>query len=444
MNAKYNQGYQLSNTYVDVEARRFSVVIGQMNEGGAIELSNEGDITAVVDSAIQTPDYVSLADSDLTVDSVDSQRGDVKLVNRSGSILAGDNGGEENVHGKAITLEARDSIGSEDKSFTVEETSNTPTRVANPTLIDANDKTAFGNVVGIETATRYEDIHLPTGSLYTEPTALVPVVLVDKDGKRVNANMTVQDLRRVYALDGDLTVTFGVVDAGTGTQTGSASPAEVRLDWMRVYDETEGTELNAIAHDGDIYLTERTGDVGAGEIRASGDVVLNAKTGSVAEADDRTTVQVGGEMTVNAQGDVNLIAEGDLILNLNTDANHVEVETSDKTGAGDITINSDSEKPLTGSALSNGSVTIANGGDIGTDSTAFQVDTDARNGGTANISGDNVNVTQKDGTMLVDEIDANGNLNLSVGGDIIDTARNIYICVAVSKRQSHFLFKHGH
>ena len=420
----YNQGYQLSNTYVDVDARRFNVVIGQVNEGGAIDLYNEGDITAVVDSALQTPDYVSLADSDLTVDSVDSKRGDVTIVNRSGSILAGDNGDEENVHGQAITLEARDSIGSEDKSFTVEETSNTPTRVANPTLIDANDKTAFDNIAGIETATRFEDISEPTGSLYTDPTALVPVVLVDKDGKRVSANMTVSDLREAYALDGDLTVTFGVVDAATGTQAGSAAPVEVRLDWMRVYDETEGTELNATAHDGSIYLTERTGDIGAGEIRAAGDVVLHAKTGSVAEADDRTTVQVGGEMTVDAQGDVNLIAEGDLNLNLNTEANHVEIETSDKTGSGDITINSDSEKPLTGSALSNGSVTIENGGDIGTENTAFEVDTDAAHGGTANISGDDVNVNQKNGTMLVDEIDANGNLNLSVGGDIIDTGAN--------------------
>ena len=412
-------GYELSNTYVDVDARRFNLAIGQMNDGGTVDLYNEGDITATVDSSLQTPDYVTLTDSDLTVDRVESRRGDVTIVNRSGSIYAGENGGEEVVHGSAITLEARDSIGAEDKSFTVEETSHTPTRVATPTLIDADRKSAFDNIVGIETAQRFEDIMLPTGSLYTDPTTTVPVVLVGSDGKRVSANMTVKDLREIYALNGDLQITFGVMEAGE--QVGSAATVELRLDWVRVFDETEGTELNAIAHNGDIYLTEKTGDVGAGEIRAAGDVVLNVPTGAVAEKDDRTRVQVGGEMTVNGQGDVNLIAEGDLTLNLNTQTNHVEITTDDKTGAGDITVVSQSEKPLTGSALSNGSVTLVNGGDIGTESQAMLVDTDAANGGTAHIEGDDVNVTQQNGSMIVDEIDADGDLNLNVGGDIIDS-----------------------
>ncbi len=417
-------GHELSNTYIDVDARRFNLAIGQMNEGGALNLYNEGDINAVVDSATRTPDYVALADSDVTVNDVTSRRGDVSITNRSGSILAGDNDGAENVHASAITLEARDSIGSADGSFVVEETSHTPTRVANPTLIDADRKTEFGNIVGIETATRYEDIALPTGSLYTEPTTLVPVVLVGADGKRVDAQMRAEDLRKVYALNGDMKVTFGVVDTQAQEQTGSAAIVEVRLDWMRVFDETEGTELNATAHNGDIYLTERTGDVGAGEIRAAGDVVLNATTGAVATANDRTTVEVGGEMTVNAKGDVNLVAEGDLTLNLNTEANHVEITTDDKTGAGDITVVSQSDKALTGSALSNGSVTLSNGGDIGTANGAFEVDTDAKHGGTVTLDGDNINVTQKDGTMLVNEIEADGDLNLNVGGDVIDTGAN--------------------
>ena len=75
-------------------------------------------------------------------------------------------------------------------------------------------------------------------------------------------------------------------------------------------------------------------------------------TGELATAGNRTVAEIGGEMTVNGQGDVNLISEGDLTLNLNTDTNHVEITTSDETGAGDITIVSRSTDPLTGSALS--------------------------------------------------------------------------------------------
>ena len=413
-------GYALSNTFVDPDARRFNVNIGQANAGGEINIANEGDINVVVDSGIKVPDYVTLSDSDVTVGSVVSNRGNVSIINRSGSILAADNGGQENVHGDAITLEARDSIGSLDTTFTVEETAITPTRVATATLVNTDTKTPFGGIIGIETAERFEDITAPDGTLYTDEFTLVPVVLVDGDGNRVEAQMTIKDLRELYAKDGNVKVTFGVMDPETDEQTGSAAIVEVRYDWVREHDETEGTELNAIAHNGDIYLTEKTGDVGAGEIRAAGDVVMNVPTGAIARKDDRTTAQVGGEMTVNAQGDVNLISEGDLTLNLNTDTNHVEITTNDATGAGDITIVSESEKPLTGSALSNGSVDIRNGGDIGTADQPMLIDTDAENGGTAHIEGDNVNVTQQEGALVVDEIIADGDLNLDVGGDITD------------------------
>ena len=149
-----------------------------------------------------------------------------------------------------------------------------------------------------------------------------------------------------------------------------------------------------IAHNGDIYLTERTGDVGAGEIRAAGDVVMNVPTGSIAAKNDRSIAEIGGEMTVNAEGSVNLTAQGDLTLNLNTKANRAEINTDDATGAGDITVTSLSTAPLTGSALSNGSVALRNAGDIGTASMAFRIDTDASRGGTALIEGRNINVSQ--------------------------------------------------
>ncbi|MBR4142335.1 MAG: hypothetical protein IKR10_02355 [Firmicutes bacterium] len=404
----------LNNTTVDPDARRLNVQIGQANEGGTINITNEGDINVTVDSATEVPDYVALADSDVTVGRVESKRGDVTIVNNSGSILAADLEGEENVHGKAITLDARDSIGAEAASFIVEETGRHQTKIANAYLVNPEGESIFGGIVGIETAERFEDI---AGAGSTE----VPVIVVNSEGRRMSAVMSLKDLQDLYETDSDI-ITFGVVNTETDIPATGAARAEVRFDWIRTFDETEATELNAIARQGDIFLTEKTGNVGAGEIRAAGDAVLNVPTGSIATANNRSIAEIGGEMTVNAQGSVNLISEGDLTLNLNTDANHVEITTSDEKGAGDITVISTSTDPLTGSALSNGSVDIRNAGDIGTAGKAFTVDTDAANGGTAHIEGKNVNLEQKSGTMLVDEITADGDLNLKVGGSILDAS----------------------
>ena len=329
------------------------------------------------------------------------------------------------MHGVNITLEARDSIGEIENSFLVEETGRDPERVATPYLVGYDGdkgKTPFQGIIEIQTAERFEDLTAPDGTLYTDPYTDVDVILIDSEGNRIAAQMSIADLRELYALsakDGTAPkVTFGVMDVN-GKQTGSAANLGVRLDWLRPTDETKGTELNAIAHNGDLYLTERTGDIGAGEIRAAGDAVINAETGTIATEEERSTVAVGGAMTVNAQGDVNFITEGNLTLNLNTDTNHVEIE-NDESHPGSITVVSESEAPLTGTALSNGSVTLINGGDIGTDDEAFEIATDAEKGGTTTLKGDDINVEQKDGDMIVDEIVADGDLNLDVDGGISD------------------------
>ena len=409
----------IRNTRVDPDARRLTVAIGQVNEGGEININNEGDITVTVDSTMTVPDTVTLEDSDVTVGRMTSKRGDVTIVNKSGSILATDLDGEENVHGSVITLDARDSVGSEDSSFTVEETGHHQTKVVNAYVVDAEGRSIFSNVVGIETAQRYEEI---AGA---PATSLVQVIVTDSTGRRMAAQMTVKDLQDAYRPEGEQLVTFGVIDTESEEilQAGAATHAEVRIDWMRTYDETEGTELNVNARNGNIYLTERTGDVGAGEIRSAGDAVINVPSGAIATKDDRTTVAIGGEMTVNGQGDVNLVSEGDLTLNLNTGTNHVEISTSDATGAGDITVISLSTDPLTGSALSNGSVELRNKGDIGTADKAMEIDTNASAGGTATIEGRNVNVNQQAGTLLVKEIIADGDLNLTAGGSILDATQ---------------------
>ena len=425
--------YRIANTYIDSDARDLNVSIGSAD--GELYLYNEGHIGLTVD------------EGDATLGSLYSERGDVSVTADGGSIYgvaldgtnanrAGLQAGYENnahVNGKRITLAAQENIGSAERTLVVEERANSLVKVVNATDAiqtgrqagDANGSTEFGSIVGIETALRYEELARPEGNWQQDPYTLIPVTLIDADGRRVDAKITLRDLRAAYALssqDGETVyVTFGAFDEN-GEQTGSALTVALRYDWLRVYDSAAGTELNANAKNGGIYLTELTGDVGAGEIRSAGNTTLTAETGAIASRDDRTTVAVGGEMTVNAEGGVNLNAEGNLTLNLNTKENHADVTTL---GKGDITIVSGSDKALTGTAISGGSVTLVNGGDIGEGADApFVIATDAANGGTVSLSGENISVRQPEGDLRVGEIKAGGNLNLAVGGSVLDTGKS--------------------
>lgn len=149
-------------------------------------------------------------------------------------------------------------------------------------------------------------------------------------------------------------------------------------------------------------------------------MVLNVPTGQIAAKDERAVVNVGGEMTVNAQGEVNLIAQGDLVLNLNTETNHVEIATENGI-AGSITVVSGSTDTLIGSALSNGSVSLTNGGDIGTEDSSFEIATDPNSNGTVSLNGKNIYVNNAAGDIIVDTIVACGSLRLTVAGSVLDS-----------------------
>ena len=427
-------GYELSNTKLDVEARDLHVMIGQANEGGEINIHNEGHITLTVDSGMQIPQAVAtlatvaLHDSDVTIGNIVSDRGDVSVTNKSGSILAGENEDkkdengnevldwytEENIHGRNIVLDARDSIGDATKAFVVEETALKDKVIYNAYVVNKDNGTVYGGRVtedgnGIASRRGTND---PIGNLYANGTQVDPVLSLTND-------------------------------EGAEGNEGAGTPVIVALrkDIIREHDKTEGTTLNAKAGTGSIYLVERTGDIrsdyfeaGIGQdgnlvlttdsgditatvIRTGGDTVLNAVNGVLPGTPH---VAVGGEMTVNTNDDVRLISEGNLTLNLNTDVNHVEITTDDATSTGDITVISHSDLALTGSALSNGSVKLVNGGDIGTTVNPFEIDTDENNNGTVTINGKNLYINNAEGGIIVNEITADGDLDLAATGDILD------------------------
>ncbi len=411
-------GYQLSSTTLDTEARDLNLLIGEAVEGGELNVRNVGSINLTIDSGMETPDTVALKDSDATIGTVNSERGDVSITNKSGSLFAGENSYEElgdnvyleeNIHGRAISLAARDAIGAADKTFLVEETAHESKPVLTAYVVSPYGEegvTDAGVFVDADGNTVRTD-NKPIGSRYLDDiTGATPAERA--------ANTAVST--EVSALDA------GRLGGGTASGEELASTVAIRKDTLRVYDQSAATELNATAGNGGIYLTERTGSIGAGEIRAAGDVVLTAINGAdakVADAEQRSTVAVGGVMTVNTVGDVSLIAEGDLSLKLNTEANHVDITTDAEKGEGDITVVSESSETLTGSALSNGSVTLINGGDIGTEDVAFAIHS-VFDSGDVTIKGNSIYVENAEGGVTVNSIQARGDLELSVGGDIAD------------------------
>ena len=208
----------------------------------------------------------ALHDSDLTIGNIVSEQGNLSVTNKSGSILTGENKDKtdeegnpipgwyregEYIHGRDITLEARDSIGTEDKSFLVEATANTDRFVYTAYVVSPDGetgKTQFGGSIvedettGAYMVQNYTAANSPRGSLY------------DADGDGYEARP--------------------ILTLGDGTDTAIIA---MRKDTLREYREdnqADDTILNLRTEKGDIYVTERTGDINSEDIQAGGNVVL--------------------------------------------------------------------------------------------------------------------------------------------------------------------------
>ena len=343
---------ELNSLHVDETIRALTIEIGTAEEG--VSVGNEGDIT------------VKTANSDLIVGTIDSEKGNVTLISETGSIAAISADQKpagyktENIHGNEITLNAKNSIGSETNPLVIEEEANSQNTTPTQRIVPI-----AGDQAG--------------------------AVAIDKDGNLVVA---------------------------------------LRNDWTRDYDETEGTQLKAVADTGSIFLTEQTGDIGAGKegeiTAANGDVVIRMPSGDLAKADNRMDVTVGGKMTVTGEGAVNLDVNGDLTLDLDTEASHVMIYTKDGDDPehpveGDIVITNLNTNTLTGTADSNGSVVLTSKGDIGTEKDAFQIATDAANGATLTVTANNANIEQKIGDLLIERAVTAGDTTLTVAGSVNGT-----------------------
>ena len=509
--------YVLSNTLLDPDARKFNVTFGVTT--GETYLYNEGSITVKVD-----PDYVrglkdpvtglqpanvrydagsdlaaaedTPATVNLTVGNIRSERGDIIITNLAGSILGAvldssnpnwnyqessngygltdyKNDGDRAAHvsGGKIDLYARDSIGSAEQSLIIEERTNRPEKVLSvdesiyrgQTADQLVGNTAYGTAFGI----RFEDLMNPKGTLEQQGTG--DLWLIAKDGsKQLLTEQLMKDIRNAYRLDNTSTERIAnLLGIGVVTVDGETLwmlPVALRYDWIRTDDLYEGTELNAEAANGSIYLTELHGDMNLGTVQAKQDIVLTtaSENGSVnnvlteeeladdklnLDADGNVTVQTGsgsigsaekplevnvgndeagnatgGTMTAQCGSGIYLEAEDNLTLIADSAQRLVEVSAEKDISVSDIHDALDPNSPdhLTGSALGGGSVHVDSTVSIGTAEDPFEIQSDATVGGTVSLKGDDVFVLQPDGDMLITEIQAQGDLVLAnPNGDVL-------------------------
>ncbi len=178
---------------------------------------------------------------------VNSERGNVSIDNRSGSLLSGSNEYkevgdhvylEENVHGRDIALAARDSVGSADKVFLVEETAHENTQILNTYMV----------------------------SLYGEPGMTDTGILMVADsnngrtdnkpiGKPDTNNGEEMTWRRRWP--NPLTSALPTMSVGAAEKANWPHHRH-RKDTVRAYEESEATSLNLSAQTGSIFVTERT------------------------------------------------------------------------------------------------------------------------------------------------------------------------------------------
>ena len=408
-----------------------------------------------------------------------------------------DEGQDETVHvnGNLLTFVAKGNIGTAAHPLLIEQRDNTPVKVVNAdeklyqqqTANETIGQTAFGTAFG----ERFEELLDPLRNLLltgeTQPTAANIAMLIAA-GAKLNAGWTLDDLRVALKTANDTGSNWYNLLNINNLSYLLALEVAVRYDWLRVDDRTVGTDLDARSEMGGVYIGELTGDLNIGEIYAREDVSLSAP-GSVyssltadelirnklnIETDGSVNVTaisgtvgtsakplyvnignfdaadyasyrdtaptgfaqgafMGGEMNTKSLGGVYLRSEDNLVLNMDSSARHVEVETIRLTNTaayatGDITvhdISTSATSTLSGYANSLGSVTVTSTADIGTKTQPFTivsvVNPDRAIFGTVALNGGNVYVYQQNGDAILLSVIARGELILTVpNGSIID------------------------
>ena len=465
----------LNNIFVDVPARSSQILIGEIE--GALYLNNEGDIHVLVDSGRtltsefdpNPASHIQVEANPLLVGEILSRRGDVTIENVNGAIDAKKlEDGKANVVADEISLKAQGSIGSAQQPLVTEQRDVTPSKITAPVEdIYRNqnaEETVSGSalpgkgVIGIQLAQRYDEL--------SDETQTVAVTLLMADGTELKTHMALQDLRQ---LTRQANTTDGCVYNFLTDEkaTLAALQVVVRYDWVRYLDPKAGTRTDAESENGSVYLSELTGTMHIGRIQAKDDisitapdgvysvlteeelasgqqnihttggdsqVTVDAGTGGVGESGRPLRVQISGEhplMTTTSQDGVYVQGTGDLELEFEDTSRHIEIEliaSDNPNGIANLTVNDrtvDGSDTLTGYAKSLGSLELHTQADVGTQTDPFEIVTDAAKGGTLILSGDDVNLLQKQGDLLAENVTAKGDLRMDVGGNLLDASDSL-------------------
>ena len=463
---------KLDNIFVDVPARSTDIVIGEIE--GELYLNNEGDIHVLVDSGRE---ITSLFDEDpgshiqveantALIGQILSRRGDVTVTNETGAIAAKTlDEGEANILADEIGLKAKGSIGSKDQPLVTEQRDVTPSKVGgvvediykNQTSGETVSGAALPGqgIIGIQLAERYDEL--------TDSKQTVEVTLLMADGTQVKTDMELKDLRELtkQANTTDGKIYNFLTDENAET---AALQVVVRYDWVRYLNPEAGTRTDAESEEGSVYISEQTGTLNIGQIKAAEDIYLSAPdgvysvlteeeiaegkqnilatgensqvtvlagTGGVGESENPLRVQVSGDnalMHTESEDGIYLRGTGDLNLEFKDPTRHVEIELIEADNPGGIAnlkVNDLTEggaEALTGYTKSLGSLEVHTDADVGTKEEPFEIATDAEKGGTLIVTGNNVYIRQEKGDVLAENVAAKGDLQMDVDGSIVDAS----------------------
>ncbi|MCL2632337.1 MAG: hypothetical protein FWD45_04560, partial [Coriobacteriia bacterium] len=295
--------YPHGATCDDPAPRGFNVEIGIST--GITNIYCDGDITILVTGMDADG---STAGSDLRIDTVTSERGNVTITVANGSILADySNGNHEKDQGysphhilaRDITLIATGSIGSPSAPLLLEQRENLPTVLAN---IDENIYLDSDYRSKVEDEDFVDDFinglddfdpWLPEKEYILRYVQLVDEngdLLFDEDGRPIMG----------WVLD-----------------------VVVVLDWARVDYEDPYPRMTLDARAGiDVWLEELTGSV-RGSIVAGRDAGYTVNDGEVGEITDPLHVTIGRTLIINARDDISVYGHGNLTMIGNSETGQV-------------------------------------------------------------------------------------------------------------------------
>ena len=391
---------------VDNSSRNVNIKVGTST--GETSVNNKGAISITVEG-----------DSDLTVDKIISEGGDVTIDVQNGSLLAAEDG-DSRIDATNVELSATENIGSEEQSVQVNERS-------------------VDTVVGARVLDQTGDGTGTTGRIDSYTTT-------DENGNEIT----------VYTVD-----------------------VAIGYDWVMDADNAAAARIDAEAKgengsEGNVYLDEVSGDIGLGvisgegtvELKAPGDAIdvrtedeKNSNTpniaaenaavtlgGELGSEEDPIAVEIEDHMTVSAEDDINLTTKSDLDVTADSQNGEVNVAgeknvsvdntelshggTGDMlvgeiTSGGDVEVSAEGDMvPAEESLISGDNVTVTAGGSIGSEDSPMAIDTASGSNGEGTLtaeSGDDAYIDEQSGDLVIDSAEVGGDAVITAPGSVTDS-----------------------